>query len=175
MTPQISNKEKILLVLKEMNCKVSSKDLAEFTNINVKNIGKLLKGLAVDNFISRTTEQEGRKRYTMNEILARGKKYKFKYTYEQLQKELEKQDIIEAINENIQNNQVKDLPINQEKIEIVKVKQVPKPKSIKKDIIKAEILTIIKTLAIRDLDAQRLGYKTKKELTNKLISLILKL
>ena len=197
MPPRIDNKTKIMLVLKEIDKWISTKDLADYIGINHKNIGKQLKFLESKKYIIRKTEQTGKVRCIMNKITTNGKRKKLDYTYKEFLKAMEFKDMTQAINENIQNNQVKDLPINQEltdtekqlldkgillnkekfdkATEVVKAKKITKPKTPKKDVIKIEILTIIKSLPIRDIDAKRLGLNNRKELTQKLISLIFKL
>ena len=175
MTTKISNKEKIMLVLKEMKCGITNKDLADYTRIPVKNIGKNLKDLELLNYIARKTVQEGKTRFTENYIPLKATTYACTHTYSEFMKQLEQDDMRQAINENIENSQVKDLPINQE---IVKEIQEQKEHVyIVKDCddIKTELLTIIKTIAIRTQDAHKLGFKTHQELTKKIISLILKL
>lgn len=175
MTPKTTNKEKLLIVLKEMDCEVSTKDLGLYIGINHKNIGRYLDVLAENKLISRKTVQEGKKRFVMNKILARGKSKKVSKTYAELMKEIETTDMKEAIDE---NNQTIEVITNMEKPKAERlVKQINNHVSnlINKDAHKAEILMIIKTIAIRTQDAKKHGFKTHQELTQHIIELILKL
>jgi len=175
MTSKIPNNEKILLVLKEFNCRITNKDLSDYTKINVKNIGKYLDKLSESKHISRKNEQVGQKRYMLNKILAKGKAYKFKHTYSELKIELNdtlKKEMIQVRDENIEVDTV------QEAFDIadaVKQNEIVYLQSNERSNIKTEVLALIKILPIRDLDAQKIGLKNKQELTQKIISLILKL
>ena len=82
MTTKIPNNEKILLVLRKYDVKITSSDLAEYCHINNKNIGRYLDALAEKKLISRKTVQVGKKRYKENKILAKGKNKKLNFTYD---------------------------------------------------------------------------------------------
>lgn len=175
MTPKIPNPEKILLVLKEMNTKVSSKDLAEFTGINVKNIGRYLTQLKAIKCISRTTKQVGKKRYNLNKILAKGKNYKFTATYLEMltqiaEYELENEITTKnGIKKSIKSTETKEI------IDTIQSNNLSYLESAVKNELKTELLGIIKVLAIRDVDAKKFNLKGKQQLTDLIISLILKL
>ncbi len=175
MTPKISNTEKILLVLKEMNCKVSSKDLSEFTGINDKNIGRYLTQLETKRFISRKVIQEGKKRYNMNSILSKGKRYKFTITYKQFIKELSQaKEEIHEVNRQFgigasSNTTVTSAAVKENISEIYLTQTLNNTEN------KMELIHIFKILAVRDIDAEKLGLKNKEALNKKIIDLIFKL
>lgn len=175
MTPQITNSEKIILVLKEINTEASNMDLSEYTRIKEKNIGKILKDLEKMNLISRQTEQQGKKRYTMNKITSKGKHTHIKITYKTLMKELEQDDMEKAI----VINQLNGNAINPNtRMESDLRYNIPNEKPLVSETnndTKTELLGIIKVIAIRTQDAHRLKFKTHQELTKHIISLILKL
>ena len=175
MTTKISNKEKILIVLKKLDVKITSKDLAEYTNIGVKNIGRYLNKLVDNKYISRKTIQIGKKRYIENKILAKGKNFKFTSTYDDVKKQIAN-EILKPETETKEfvdnSREIKELSkgiisIEQEKTIVNNING--------KETYKTELLSLIKVIAIRDVDAQSIGMKNKQELTNRIVSLILKL
>ena len=175
MTTKTSNKEKLLIVLKEMDCEVSTKDLGLYIGINHKNIGRYLDKLAENKLISRKTVQEGKKRFVMNKILARGKNKKVSKTYAELMKEIETDDMKKAIESN--QKEIKEITPKdfQEYEKASKNRALDNQTFTNNQSVKTEILMIIKTIAIRTQDAHKLGFKTHQELTKHLIELIIKL
>lgn len=175
MTPKIPNQEKILIVLKEIDCSIETNDLATATGINVKNIGRYLDQLVEKKFISRKSVQEGKKRFIMNKILMKGKNHGSAYTIEDLRQELTETNEIKESNPSIINeisfegNEINDIT------EETMCNDLSYLNITEKDSIKTELLGILKVIAIRDVDAKRLGLNGKQQLTDKIISLILKL
>jgi len=63
---------KILFVLKKDQNLITTKELAEMTNINYKNIGKYLSRLEQLNFIEREPFQDGKRKYIFNSLTTKG-------------------------------------------------------------------------------------------------------
>jgi len=173
MTTKIPNNEKILIVLKKYDSSIISSDLAEYCRINPKNIGRYLDKLTEKKLISRKTIQEGKKRYITNKILAKGKNKKVNFTYDEVMKEIELTDMKEAIDTNNlvgNETEIREVIKQTQQIEVIDnhINNI-----IDTDAVKTELLGMIKVIAIRNVDAIKLGLKDKQELIDKLISLIL--
>ena len=67
---------KILFILKSGNDFINTRELAEETKINYKNIGRYLSSLEDMGYIEREIFQEGKKRFIMNSLTIKGKNYK---------------------------------------------------------------------------------------------------
>jgi len=69
------NLYKILFILKKENYTISTGELAELTKINCKNIGRYLNILEDKDMLSREIYQDKKKRYILNSLTWKGKRF----------------------------------------------------------------------------------------------------
>jgi len=66
---------KIIFVLKKDQNSITTKELADATNINYKNIGKYLSRLEKLGFVEREIFQDGKIRYILNFLADKGERF----------------------------------------------------------------------------------------------------
>ncbi|MFX0024444.1 MAG: hypothetical protein ACFE9S_19150, partial [Candidatus Hermodarchaeota archaeon] len=137
------NENKILWNLYSSQLNKNRTEISNSTGIALKNIGRYISSLESKGLIITHTIQEGKKRYEMATISLEGNQY-----------------IDDNINKFLNFKPVNDI----ESEETIKEIAEHIEKEINDDTFKAELITIINRLVIRECDAKKLGYKSAIDL-----------
>lgn len=176
MTGNLNNLEKVLSALQSLKCEIDTNDLAEFTNINPKNIGRYLKQLESDKLITRKIKQEGRIRYILSEITAKGLKHKIgdsnNLDLEQSKQLILKREKLKAVKERFDIGKFVDFAHKNADLNS-KINYVFEGND--KEIYRNELITMVSTLAYRKQDYTAFQFKNAAQMRTRIVELIYRL